>query len=78
MRGEILSQEETISGKDAAKMLKVSYSHLYALIDRGILQRVENANTLRKHAPLRFRRADVERLAQETEEEDFRRLQPAS
>jgi len=71
-------QEEIISGKDAAKILRVSYSHLYALIDRGKLRRVDGTNALRKHAPLRFRRADVERLAQEAEEEDAQRLQTAS
>ncbi len=55
---------DTIKGAEAAKLLGVSYSHLYKLIEEGKLQRLEEASELKKHAPLSFRRSQVEALAQ--------------
>lgn len=51
-----------ISGYDAAKVLKVSYSQLYKLIERGELKRAEPRNPMFRKQPLVFFLMDIVRF----------------
>lgn len=59
-------EETYISGKEAAKMLGVSYTFLYKLIERGDLTRADEANELKAHQPLRFHLSEVQALKSRT------------
>jgi len=62
-----MNQDDLITGKEAAKMLKCSYPYLFDLIDAGVLHRVPQRTLIgSKRKPLRFRRRDIEQLARET------------
>lgn len=54
-----------MTGKEATEILRVSYTHLYTLIERGDLLRAEPRNKAFRKQPLVFFRADVVNLARE-------------
>lgn len=55
---DLLSTQETLAALD------ISRTQLYRLMKRGRIAPVNKPIEAKKQVPLRFRRADVERLAQ--------------
>ena len=60
----MLDYPDTLSADETMALLRVSRTTLYRLRQRGVIEPVEKPSVVKKQVPLRFRRADVERLAQ--------------